>query len=29
MDDDIVQYSLVTQGGKIVHHGTLKAMGLA
>jgi len=29
MGDDIVQYSLVTQGGKIVHHGTLKAMGLA
>ncbi|TFH60400.1 MAG: NAD(P) transhydrogenase subunit alpha [Gemmatimonadales bacterium] len=28
MADDIVQYSLVTQGGKVVHHGTLKAMGL-
>ncbi|MFH1765305.1 MAG: NAD(P) transhydrogenase subunit alpha [Gemmatimonadota bacterium] len=29
MADDIVQYSLVTQGGKIVHPGTLKAMGPA
>ncbi|MCJ7629799.1 MAG: NAD(P) transhydrogenase subunit alpha [Longimicrobiales bacterium] len=28
MADDIVQYSLVTQGGKVVHRGTLKAMGL-
>jgi NAD(P) transhydrogenase subunit alpha len=29
LDDDIVRYSMVTHQGKIVHHGTLKAMGLA
>jgi hypothetical protein len=27
--DDIVQHSLVTKDGKIVHHGTLVAMGEA
>ncbi len=27
LDDDIVRYSMVTHQGKIVHHGTLKAMG--
>ncbi len=27
LEDDIVQHSLVTHAGKIVHHGTLKAMG--
>jgi NAD(P) transhydrogenase subunit alpha len=28
LDDEIVQHSLVTHQGKIVHAGTLKAMGL-
>lgn len=29
LDDDIVQHSLVTHQGKILHHGTLKAMAQA
>jgi NAD(P) transhydrogenase subunit alpha len=29
MDDEIVRHSLVTTGGKILHAGALKAMGLA
>ena len=29
MDDEIVRHSLVTTGGKIVHAGAIKAMGLA
>ncbi len=28
LDDDIVRHSMVTHAGEIVHHGTLKAMGL-
>jgi len=28
LDDEIVRHSLVTHQGKIVHQGTLKAMGL-
>lgn len=27
LEDDIVRYSMVTHQGRIVHHGTLKAMG--
>lgn len=29
LEDDIVQYSMVTHAGEIVHEGTLKAMNLA